>query len=275
MTRRARTADSNDQRRPNVIVQVTVGFVSAAAVLVWLLVFGGPDSSDSVSPVEPAANTASSTEPSQAATGSQLAAGTETATGRVDPVDQLTPSGGRVVRADDGSAAVERAVLAVELSDDWLYASPAALEASMRSVFASQHYDLLRSRVLDEGVGLMRTALATAPSQEPTWFFTQALSAALIEMTATTATVQVWEVSVFSREQISEPNATWTLHDVELVLESAQWMVSGWQSNPGPAPQVDVRQSAATAAELNAELFVHRRVGVTDFEATTVAESGG
>jgi len=135
----------------------------------------------------------------------------------------------------------------------------------MRSVFAPDSHDALRTVVLNEGVGLMRTALATAPTQEATWFFTQPLSAAVLVDSGEEAVVQVWDVSVFSREGVSEPTATWTIHDVELVNIDGHWLVSDWQSKPGPVPATHLRHQPSSAEVFTAKLFEHRRVDRANF----------
>ena len=170
-------------------------------------------------------------------------------------------------------SAADVAVKVVGLGDDWLYADADALDESLVSVFAPEELGRLRTLMMNEGVGLMRTALATAPSQDPTWFFTQALSVAVIEENPSEAHVQVWAVEIFSREQISAPTSTWTLHDLDLVQIDGRWLVSGWTTSPGPVPRTSLQDEPANAAQFHAELFEHTRVDRAAFEATTKAES--
>jgi len=170
-------------------------------------------------------------------------------------------------------SAVDVAVKVVGLGDDWLYADADQLDQSLAAVFAPNDLDRLRTLMLNEGVGLMRTALATAPSQEPTWFFTQPLSSQVVEQSQDRAHVQVWAVEVFSREQISAPTSTWTLHDLDLVLIDGRWLVSGWIASPGPVPRNNAQDEPANAAQFHAELFEHTRVERAAFAATTKAQT--
>lgn len=178
------------------------------------------------------------------------------------------------VAISGGGSAEETALAVAGLADDWLYATPEDFERSMKAVFAPAHHDELRTMVLTQGVGLMRTALATAPTQEATWYFTQPLSAAVLQGTDDESVVQVWEVSVFSREGVSEPTSSWTLHDVELVKIDGQWLVSDWQSKPGPVPRTHRRSEPSSAEVLTAKLFNHHRVDRADFTNVTMIEEG-
>lgn len=179
-----------------------------------------------------------------------------------------------VSAASPQRSAEETAVHVAGLADDWLYASAEDFERSMRSVFAPDHHEELRAIVLNHGVGLMRTALATAPSQEATWFFTQPLSTAVVQESSALAVVQVWDVSVFSREGVSEPTATWTMHEVELVSVDGRWMVSDWQSKPGPVPRTHQLQDPSRADVLTAKLFEHHRVDSDALGGDGVGEVG-
>jgi len=189
-------------------------------------------------------------------------------------MEAVAPSAPELSPSTSGRSAEEMAVYVAGLSDDWLYASAEDFESSMRSVFAPEHHDELRTMVVTKGVGLMRTALATAPTQEVTWYFTQPLSAAVIEETHVTSLVQVWEVSVFSREGVAEPTSSWTLHDVELAKTAGEWLVSDWQSKPGPVPHTHRRSEPLSAEVLTAKLFDHHRVDRPDF-ALSVANGWG
>jgi hypothetical protein len=118
---------------------------------------------------------------------------------------------------------------------------------------------------LDARVDLVRWAIATVPgSTERTWFVSAPLTVEMVDFdpVAGTATVEVWVVSVFSREVLGAPETRFVIERADLRWDVDGWLIAGLEARPGPGAALGVDQVVSTPAELDGLLDGHRLVGL-------------
>ena len=111
--------------------------------------------------------------------------------------------------------------------------------------------DIIRTQLVP-----LRTALADAPPAT-TWYVVRPLTTNVEELTATTASVSVWSVEIFSREGFVDPEAWWWITDLELVNQDGTWLVDSYNQRPGPVAAHGENHWPTTAADLNTQLENH------------------
>jgi hypothetical protein len=82
-------------------------------------------------------------------------------------------------------------------------------------------------------------------------------------ITTDSAGVDVWNVSVLSRDGVAPPQASWAISTLDLVWERGDWHLDRETVSPGPAPVLDNSAAPATAQQLTAAID-----GFTNFGGT-------
>lgn len=121
---------------------------------------------------------------------------------------------------------------------------------------------------LDARVADVRWAIATLPGpSQRVWFVTAPLTVAVtgFDPDAGTASVVVWMVSVFSREDLGPPQTRFTLEQADLTWDNptSTWRILSLTSAPGPTAALATNQNPMTPGELDAALSGHRLVPAT------------
>jgi hypothetical protein len=114
--------------------------------------------------------------------------------------------------------------------------------------------------VLDGLVGELRWAIATAPGgTERSWFVSAPLTLEVIDLdrTAGTAVVEVWVVTVFSRQGLAGPESRFVLETADLVWVDDQWWLADLAVDSGPAVGLALGETPSTPADLDEVLDGH------------------
>ncbi|HWL41778.1 MAG TPA: hypothetical protein VNQ73_02455 [Ilumatobacter sp.] len=77
-----------------------------------------------------------------------------------------------------------------------------------------------------------------------------ALTAQVVSVDATAASVEVWSLLIVGLPDGAAPRQLWRTVTVELLWERDDWRVDGWVARPGPAPALAANTSIATVAEV-------------------------
>ena len=119
------------------------------------------------------------------------------------------------------------------------------------------------NNIVQNQLAPLRAFLANA-TPATTWYLVRPLTAQVDEQTATTATVTVWSMELFSREGLTNPETWWWLTELEMVNENGQWLVHRYQQNPGPAAQPGTDHWPSSATELDTQLKGHQLIDAYD-----------
>lgn len=117
---------------------------------------------------------------------------------------------------------------------------------------------------LDARVDAVRWAIATFPgSTERTWFVSAPLSVEVtgVDPEAGTATVEVWAVTVFAREDLGPPETRFVTAEAELRWDGDRWLIAGLGTRPGPSASLALDEASSTPEQLTAELEGHQLIG--------------
>lgn len=77
-----------------------------------------------------------------------------------------------------------------------------------------------------------------------------ALTARVVRADDSTATVEVWAVTVIVVPDVAAPRQVWRTVTVALAWERGDWRVDGWSTRSGPTPALAVNAPVATADEI-------------------------
>lgn len=108
-----------------------------------------------------------------------------------------------------------------------------------------------------ERIAPLRARLAELPAAT-TWYIVRPLTATIEEQTATTATVTVWSTTIFSRQDLLDPEAWYWLTDITLINTNGQWLVDTYNQRPGPAAAPGQDHWPTTATDLDTQLEGHQ-----------------
>jgi hypothetical protein len=159
----------------------------------------------------------------------------------------------------EGSAAVFAAGVVGRLQQEAFYATDVSF---LEPVVWPGALDRVAGE-LDGRVEPVRWAIATFPGEtERTWFVSAPLTVAVtgFDPGAGTASVEVWLVTVFARENLGPPETRFVLERAELRWDGGRWLLAGLESAPGPAAALAADQVPSTPAELTAALDDHRLI---------------
>jgi hypothetical protein len=110
----------------------------------------------------------------------------------------------------------------------------------------------------------LRWAIATLLGEtERTWFVAAPLSVGVtaLDPTAGDAVVEVWIVTVFSREGLGAPETRFLLETAELRWASGRWLITGLTLEPGPSVGLALDEVPISAAALDEVLSAHELIG--------------
>ena len=162
------------------------------------------------------------------------------------------------------SAADFAASVVGRLEQDAFYATDASFVEPF--VASGAHEQVVGT--LDATVSDVRWAIATLPG--PTrrvWFVTAPLTVAVtaFDPNAGTASVVVWMVSVFSREDLGPPETRFSLEQADLTWDAptGSWRIVRLTSAPGPTAALAADQIPMTPGELDTALSGHRLIPAT------------
>lgn len=181
-----------------------------------------------------------------------------------DPVAGSAPAAAAAAGPTEESAARFGADVVGRLEQAAFWAEGDAFLAPIVSPAA--HDDV--AGALDARVGDVRWAIATFPGPaRRTWFAAAPLTVdvAAFDPDAGTAQVQVWVVSVFSREDLGPPETRFSTEQAYLEWDtgSGGWRITGLSSSIGPSAALAGDESAVTPGELDAALAGHRLIEPT------------
>ena len=177
------------------------------------------------------------------------------------PADEPAPPAGPT----EESAARFAVEVVARLGQDALYAP----DDSLLEPFVSPDARDVVAGTLDAQVGEVRWALATFPGQtRRVWFAAAPLTVAVtaFDGVAGTASVAVWVVAVFSREDLGPPETRFSIEQADLVWDdtTSRWRLTVLAGGPGPAAALASDQVPVTPAELDSALHGHRLIPATD-----------
>jgi hypothetical protein len=187
------------------------------------------------------------------------AADSATASG-VEPAGSGPGDSGDNGKAELGPSEESAAGFAVEVVTPLLSAAFYAEDGSfVDDVVAPDRVDVVAG-VLDGLVSELRWAIATAPgATERSWFVAAPLTVKLdeVDRAAGTAVVEVWAVTVFSRQGLAGPESRFVVETVELVWDTGRWWLVDLSVDPGPAAGLALSETPATPVELDEALTGH------------------
>lgn len=190
-------------------------------------------------------------------------AGGASPVGTPDPSSEADASTAVPGPTEESAAAFAASVVG-RLEQDAFYATDSSF---VEPFVASGAHDQVVG-TLDATVAGVRWAIATLPG--PTrrvWFVTAPLTVAVtaFDPSAGAASVVVWMVSVFSREDLGPPETRFTLEHADLTWDNptGTWRIVKLTSAPGPTAALAADQNPMTPGELDAALSGHRLVQAT------------
>jgi hypothetical protein len=153
--------------------------------------------------------------------------------------------------SDDRDGAVAAATSFVCSGQALIDTDPLSVEESIRQMATSASAD---GQVRDTLSRLADLRDRLSAGDGPIVLRQAAVAWKVDAIAATTARVEVWNVSVLSRDGVAPPQASWAISTLDLVWERGDWHLDHETVVPGPAPVLDNSAAPATAQQLIAAI---------------------